>query len=278
MDIQEIIRSTVKVGQSLKAFRNKGENRYSPEYTFTKKQLGSVYLSNMVANYKTEEKIVEIVLLMSPVTEAQRACHRIAIALKGIFFEEFNIGNLCEAIRKENSFYEDVANEDIIKMILENDLQPFDGKTIIQKSTTERKFIVIDNSIPSKGIDIMTRCSCSNYLHMWSWYNADYGCLIGKRPPPYKRKTYNDDGSFETVRNPKRLPGICKHTMLLLALLMNQGLVKKLPSLVNYAPTLSIKKGRKQIFTVPRADVERLLKDLKEQLVSEGAVRRGFNY
>ena len=288
MDIKKLLSETYKVGTETIQYKKDSLNRRKPEYVFNRKTFGAIYLNNMVINYKTEEKIIEIVLLMGVSTDIHKSAHRVALALKGVDFQEYNISSLCELIRGKVPSLESTPYNEIIEMILEEGLQPLEGYTVIQKSTTERKFVVVSNNISSSGVDVWSKCSCSDYYYSWAWYNADKGCLIGKRPPAYKRKS-SVEGVFTPVRNPNRRPGFCKHLLLLIALLMKGGLIKQLPMLVNNLPNIGaptsdgeiIDMGTRfgtRLFSVNRRDVKGLLDKLKDELKDLGEIRRGFNY
>lgn len=64
------------------------------------------------------------------------------------------------------------------------------------------------------------RCSCSSFFYDFAYYNAKNGnCLYGPLPRPYKRKT-----KTRPARNPRGIPGICKHLYHAWAYLRNSGL------------------------------------------------------
>jgi hypothetical protein len=183
------------------------------------------------------------------------------------------------------------STEELLDLLLEEGYQPLKDKTIIQKSTAGRKFIVVPNNIPYNSVDIMTRCSCSDYFYTWAYYNANHNCLIGTRPPAYARKKTKADGSFITIRNPKQRPGVCKHLMLFIAVLMKGGLIQNLPALTSSAPDVGDVPNlrpnlntfgddiiSKRLMKIGRTQVDKLLKDLKEDLKDLGQIRRGFNY
>lgn len=53
---------------------------------------------------------------------------------------------------------------------------------------------------------LTSRCSCRDYFYTWGWYNYyNAHCLYGPPPRPYKKKTNRPP------RNPRGIPGICKH-------------------------------------------------------------------
>ena len=62
-----------------------------------------------------------------------------------------------------------------------------------------KKFDKFRNSLTS-------RCTCADYFYTWAWYNYHNAhCLYGPPPRPYQRKTNRPP------RNPRGMPGICKH-------------------------------------------------------------------
>lgn len=69
---------------------------------------------------------------------------------------------------------------------------------------------------------LTSRCTCSSYFYDFAWYNAKNGhCLYGPVPRPYKRKT-----KTRPPRNPRGLPGICKHVYHAWDYLKREGLTK----------------------------------------------------
>jgi hypothetical protein len=53
---------------------------------------------------------------------------------------------------------------------------------------------------------IRVRCSCSDFFFSFGLWNFQEGALFGGRPRPYRRKT-----KTFPPRNPKHIPGVCKH-------------------------------------------------------------------
>ena len=58
---------------------------------------------------------------------------------------------------------------------------------------------------PSNYTPVQVSCTCMNYVYTWAFYNAKTGNHFGPLPviPPPK--------GLRPPRNPKHLPGMCKH-------------------------------------------------------------------
>ncbi len=242
MNITKLLYSTYKVGRSFKYYitgnKNSRRNRYKPDYVFSQKAFGHVYLENMVANFNPVEDMIEIALLMGSATESnQKSVHRQAIALKGVNFEPHSSESLVNLIKLENPFLSDFSKEGVLDMVYKRE-DLLEGRTIFQKATTDKKFYVLKNNIDPSSVQVQVRCSCSNFYFMWAWYNAEKGCLLGRRPPAYKRKVRNSEGGIVTKMNPLKEPGVCKHLLLLIGLLSQDELLKDIPSVTPFTPKL----------------------------------------
>lgn len=271
MNVYELLQKTVDMGILDAHFHDRSENRRSTDYVLRKKPFGHIYWDNLVMAYKGD--VIELTLVMGSVTDLHKSNHRIAIALKGIDYEEVTETELVKIIKSKNAGLEDTSKEELISNILNSNLQLIEGKTIVQKSTTERKFFILPNKI-DLSTEIAVRCSCSDFHWTYSWYNADHGCLIGKRPPAYQRKHTDEKGRFRTLRNIHKIPGMCKHLILFMALLMRGGLIETLPLLTSNLTTNIQKKKLKRVSS-NKIDV--LLKGLKQELLAEKQIRKGFN-
>lgn len=70
---------------------------------------------------------------------------------------------------------------------------------------------------------LTSRCSCSSYFYEFAYYNFKNGnCLYGPPPRPYKRKT-----KTRPRKNPRGIPGICKHLFWAWDFLTLRGLALK---------------------------------------------------
>ena len=211
----------------------------------------------------------------------------------------YTIENITEHIKKYGGFKEDLYVNDYVRGEWSLDYLKNYGilKYIIEFCTSIAFYnhkIVSINQIENEDVYCLTSehlgnflvdCSdsnseiisgvvvenCSDYYFSWSWYNADHKCLIGRRPPPYQRKYTDGKGYYRTLRNPHRLPGMCKHLLLFLALLMKGGLIEKLPTLTDPAPDLQ---GDK-LNIVSRRDLTDMLTGLKDEIIDSGQ-GRGF--
>ena len=269
MNIDELLKSTIEMGYLDAYFHGRPENRRAPEFAL-KKQFGNIYWDNLVMAYKGD--IIELTLVMGTATDIHKSAHRIAIALKGIDYDEVTETELTNLIKIKNPGLVDERKEDIISKVLEKNFQPLEGKTIVQKSTTEKKFFILPNKIDT-SVQIAVKCTCSDFYYSWAWYNANHGCLIGKRPPAYKRVYTDDKNRFRTLRNPHKIPGMCKHVLLFLALLMKGGLIQNLPMLTSGVTTDIEKKKLKRLSST---GIGTLLSGLREELKDAGEIRTGF--
>lgn len=69
---------------------------------------------------------------------------------------------------------------------------------------------------------VQVRCSCPDYVHTFAFYNRKkLEALVFRRLKPYKRKT-----KTQPKRNPKKIPGMCKHLIQLNAMLIRKRYVK----------------------------------------------------
>ena len=271
MQLIELLQSTIQMGYLESYFHDRlGENRRDPSYVFTKKEFGPVYWDNLVIAYKGD--IIEITLIMGSVTDMHKSAHRVSIALKGIDYDEVTDTSLVKLIKEKNPNEKESSKESIITKVLgDPNYAPLEGKTIIQKSTAEKKFFILPNKIDT-SVEIAVRCTCSDFYFAWAWYNADHGCLIGTRPPAYKRVYTDDKGRFRTSKNPHRMPGMCKHVMLFLALLMRGGLIQNLPTLSANVSASQVTKIKR----ISKEGINALLVGLKDELKELGEIREGW--
>jgi hypothetical protein len=59
---------------------------------------------------------------------------------------------------------------------------------------------------PTLHTNCTVRCSCPDFYFTWSYWNFKNKALFGNLPKKYVRKT-----TTRPERNPKHVPGICKH-------------------------------------------------------------------
>lgn len=110
--------------------------------------------------------------------------------------------------------------------------------------------------------------NCSDYYYTFAYYNAENKVHIGMKPPkytPYKSLT-KKDGDFRPVRNPNRYPGVCKHILLFIALLMNGRILNPSNDLLD---KFSGNSKRLEIFS--RKDITLMLDKVKKELKEQNA-------
>lgn len=83
-------------------------------------------------------------------------------------------------------------------------------------------------SKPNMHTNVRVRCSCPDYYFSFEYYNKQKKALIGPHKD-YVRKT-----TWYPPRNPQHLPGMCKHTLVMLNKLIKSGLVEGSSNAVEY--------------------------------------------
>jgi hypothetical protein len=209
-------------------------------------------------------------MIIGAATEINKSAHRVSIALHGIDSKEYTSEELIHLIKVEDARLSKVDDGEILNNVLK-EVSFLKGKTIIQKDTNRDKFIVFSNNIPLKT-EIRVKCTCSDFFYTFAWYNADHKVLIGRRPPKYKRYlglTSKEKEDIVPVRNPRRLPGVCKHILLFLALLMDGKILDESQPIMT-----SFKKSSSRLEIIPRSEISSLLKKLKTELNKEKITQR----
>lgn len=77
--------------------------------------------------------------------------------------------------------------------------------------------------IDGSSVDVKVRCSCMDFYYTFSWYNLQQNALSGEPMPPYTRVT-PDSGL--PPKNPREVPGMCKHIIRLGDELKSKGVIK----------------------------------------------------
>ena len=242
MNISELIKSTEYV---------KG---YGPSNNFSHKKFGAIMFYNKTARVKPNSSILEVSMMIKgstdkilPAKESEArsvAAHKVMVAIRGVEQQAVTAEQLCNLMRSNNPFFKDeeaYPNEELLAMAINPDNKPFEGKTIMAQ--TNGTYVIITDKI-SKDCDIRVWCSCSSYYWVFQYYNVENNVDIwGKAPARYIPKTKAGWEAFkknQPMRNPGRHPGMCKHIMLLLALLMDAEVVSEARSLVrNYNANIS---------------------------------------
>lgn len=238
LSISELIKSSANV---------KG---FSSEDTFGRKKFGEIYLYNKKVKVKPKSSIIEVSMMIKGATQKIKtrggeqtvAAHRVMVAINNVEQESYTPAELVTMIRKENSNYKDTekfTNEDILEIVnstiwssskATKSGQILQDRTIFQGE--KGNYIVIKNKIPDSS-KIQVWCSCSSYYWVFQYYNilADANIKSPGRPIKMETYKYKTKKGLELakkgkpMRNPKKSPGLCKHLMLLLAMLLDSRVV-----------------------------------------------------
>ena len=259
MNISELLKSTSYV---------KG---YNASDTFSNKKFGQIYAYNKVVRTKPNSSIIEVSMMIKGATDMLKptkstparpvAAHKVMVAIRGVEHKTVSAQELVRRIRLTKSEYRDeeaFPDEDLIARAIDGEHKVFKDRTVMPQNNGT--YTIVEDKI-SKEAQIRVWCSCSNYYWVWQYYNVENNVDIwGKAPQRYIPKTQKGWEAFtrnKPMRNPGRHPGMCKHIMLLLALLMDSDVITEARSIVqNYK--LNIERFEK---------VNRLSKDQYDKLI-----------
>ena len=218
MNISELLQST----QYLRGLDGT-PNAWGPKNTFTTKKFGTIYLYNKQVRTKTGNSVIEISMMIKTETDKVEAnYHRVMMAIYGVNQRTVQGLTLAKELEAMDDKYKEMSYEDLIAYAIEG--KPFPDKTVIRNEAGT--YTIIDDNV-SKENRIMVHCSCSDYFWTWQYYNVENDVDITKTAVKYANY------SGKSYRNPNRHPGMCKHLLLLLALLMdpdgkgNSGVIKE---------------------------------------------------
>ena len=229
MNISQLIASTERLSK----------RGYGAKNTFGYKQFGEIDFFNKVVRVKPNFSIIEVSMMIGAVTEKNSLVHKAMVSIRGVKQElvtnkKEDLEGLVKRVAAEHklSVPEDEQEKatfvtDTLRRIEEKKLGLKD-KTIFKNSGGG--YVVVSNEI-GKDCEIKVWCSCSSYYWVFQFYNVENGVDIwGKAPDKYIPKTKKGWEAFKSgtpIRNPGRNPGMCKHIMLLLALLMDEDVVSE---------------------------------------------------
>ena len=251
MDIKTLIKETGEIK----------ENR-SESQVFSKK-FGTVYAMNKTVLVDAMRGIISVSMMIGAATEKiglsgnkkSNTYHKASISFKlekGKDYEYYTPEALVEKARETFSKYSDEKEwpiPDVLSDILNNP-GIFEGATVFKAVHAENKvngefnysymdidpeghgkrgYCIVQNKIP-EDTEVQVWCSCSDYYWTMQFYNCENSVdLYGRYPERYIPKTKKGFEAFkkgQPLRNPGRHPGMCKHLMLLMALLMKDNLVQ----------------------------------------------------
>ena len=233
MTLEQLLKSTEKFQCT------DGVNRYSPSYTFAYKEVGDIYFYNKTVIAKPRYSIVEITMMVKGKTEMVKkagglstmAAHRVMIAIRGVRQRIVSAKQLANNMRfaypKDYGDKEKFSDEELVKRAIEGKVKPFKHSTVIPLEKQSDKYVILQDDIPNDAI-VRVWCSCSSYFWSFQYYNIKAGANILKSDyskGSYGAYRYRTKAGYEAfkkgkpLRNPKQVPGMCKHLLLLVALL-----------------------------------------------------------
>ena len=267
MNISDLIQST----EYVKGFGAKN--------TFTNKQFGEIYLYNKQVKVKPGSSIIEVSMMISGSSDKVRfgrsfqqrptSVHKVMVAIHGVKQRAVSAEQLVREIRTVRPEYNDMEDEDLIQAVITVDPHRDRNQEKVLKDVTvlpqaNGTYVLIEDNI-SKDSEIRVWCSCSSYYWVFQYYNVEHGVdIFGKSPEKYTPKTKRGWEAFQAnqpVRNPGRHPGICKHIMLLLALLMDSDTIAEARGVArNYRANIDRFQSAQHL---TQDGYEKLIKDFK---------------
>ncbi len=247
MSISELIRSSAKVRD-----KKNSDTGYGARQSLRGKRFGTIYAFNKKVKVKPESSVVEISMMIEASTEKKadktKGYHKVMLAIAGVDQQEVTADELVALIRFERVIYADEEKYDkdtLIKMALNQNGDQYKTSKEAQENTilpnrsvfesdTSGKYVIVSNQIKDSA-KVQVWCSCSSYYWVFQYYNIKAGVNIKSRNTmksigAYKYRTQKGFEAFNSgrpMRNPEQAPGLCKHLMLLLGMLMEQGTVER---------------------------------------------------
>lgn len=274
MNIRELVQSTGRV---------KGRGKRE---VFQKK-FGSIYLFNKTVQVPKGGGAIIVNMMIGGVTDMIRvggkrtpvAYHKVSLAINigDENKQEYTTEGLINAVRATHKKYADENEfppQDVLKVVLDHPADFFPNATVFKTSNADG-YTVISNQIPYDS-EIRVWCSCSDYYWTFQYYNMQtysknntgsvnlYGS--SNYPKTYNYKSERGKNAKAPLRNPSRSPGMCKHLMLLLAMLMKEKVITDgkngLTKFYNANYTQFIQKNKKQ--RVTQVEYEQILKNYQK--------------
>lgn len=274
MNIRELIQSTGRV-------KNRGKN------VVFQKKFGSIYLYNKTVQVPKGGGAIIVNMMIGGVTDMIKsggkrtpvAYHKVSLALNigDDGKKEYTTEELISTVRLTHKKYADENEfppQDVLKVVLDHPSDFFPDATVFKTSNAEG-YTVVTNHIPIDS-EIQVWCSCSDYYFTFQYYNMQtpskdnrgYVNLYGAKgyPKIYNYRSERGKNSKVPLRNPGRNPGMCKHLMLLLAMLMKDKVVNDgkngLTKFYNANYNQFIKNNKKQ--RVSQIEYENILKSYQK--------------
>ena len=268
MNIKELIESTNKV-------KNREQSKA------LSKKFGSIYAYDKRISIQEGGRVITISMTIGGATEFVKKGDRrelvpfhnasIAINVGKDGRTEYTADELVSAIRQNHPEYRDTEkwiSQDVLKEAEKNPGSFFDNATVF-KASKGNGYVVVKNEI-SEDAPIQVWCSCSDYYWTFQYYNMQTpvvdieGKSLGtvnlyassSYPKTYNYRSEAGKKSKAPLRNPGRHPGMCKHLMLLLAMLMKDRVVKEKDSTLGKTYELDYSKFLENQFKEKVSDTE----------------------
>ena len=281
MNISQLIESTSRV------------TGYGARNTFSNKQFGEIFLYNKTVKTKPGSSIIEVTMMIRGVTDKIKAtkksapttvaAHKVMVAIHGVKQRTISAQMLVRDMRLKPEYHdkEKYTDEELIAIALDPDKKPFKDQTVMAQMNGS--FTVMEDNI-DKNSEIRIWCSCSSYYWVFQWYNVEKNVDIWGIPPqryvPKTKKGWEALQKNRPVRNPGRHPGMCKHIMLLLALLMDSEVIAEARGITrNYKANIAkfqkadrlSKEAYEKIIRDYKVTHSRKLQQRREERIEEGS-------
>ena len=277
------------------------------------KEMGTVYYNNKVVFYDPDTSIIEIRMMIGTKTETQyTGFHAVRLAIYGakgqlynsledLYWDKIGDKNIGSGVdpqgdlqRMRKATKGKATNSKGELPEIDNELFDIDYGAEINSKLTGALLPVAHTGANTFGKSfgatgrvfyleepigihnyVRVFCSCSDYQYTCGWYNYEAGAHLGPRPAPYP----NRSGGSETVRNVNKTPGLCKHLMVMVTLLMNGGIINTLGA-KNFGANREILMNRAEKLSIPRklADSNKLNKMFStlDQNIKQARAKRNF--
>ena len=269
MNLKELIASTSKVKK----------NR--DQASVFQKKFGSIYAYNKNITIARGGNAIVVNMIIGGVTDMIRTggkrtpvpFHKVSLALNvgKDGKKEYTSKEMVDTIRAMHREYADEKKwpaPDVLKKVLEEPDKFFEDATVFPATNKGVGFVVVTNNIPEES-EVQVWCSCSDYYWTFQYYNLstknkDGSCLnlygaSGYSSRVYVHRSKTGKNSKRPLRNPGRHPGMCKHLMLLAAMLMEDEVIS------------DPKNGLKKYY---KANYKEFLQGKEKKLVSQRTMER----
>lgn len=286
MNLEELIASTNRV------------NHRDMSSVFRKK-FGSIMAFNKKASVGGLGNVIVVSMMIGGVTDFIKSggkrtpvpYHKVALAINvgEDGYKEYTAAALVEEIRKRTKEFDGLPDPAVLEGALKDPTKFFEGWTLFQKSNN-KGFVIVRNQIPKES-QVQVWCSCSDYYWTFEYYNIQnknskgaslnyYSQASSAYPKTYRHQSAAGKKSKRPMRNPGRHPGMCKHLMLLVAMLMKESVLKDSNGLSKFyeANFEEFIEGKMKKERLDQDKFARVMEEYKKGQRDLSAQRRRYNY